>query len=77
MGSSHMLTKSIRFAGLLMNNLGIFHGCQIAFDSQEIPDHGNAQEALPPDDAQVIVLTSKEQERKSACHEKRWTQAHL
>lgn len=26
------------FAGLLLNNLSVYHGCEIVFDSSEVPD---------------------------------------
>lgn len=36
-------------AGLLLNNLSVYHGCEIVFDSSEVPDQAMAAAIHVPD----------------------------
>ena len=36
-------------AGLLLNNLSVYHGCEIVFDSSEVPDQAMSVATSVPD----------------------------
>ena len=37
------------FAGLLLNHLSVYHGCEIVFDSSEVPDQAMSAATDVPD----------------------------
>ena len=44
-------------AGLLLNNLSVYHGCEIVFDSSEVPGQAMSVATDVPD-VQVSIRTS-------------------
>ena len=68
-------------SGLLLNNLSVHRGCNICFDSEEVPEYGDAavDDDEPPIDGVVVDLSSIaatiEQARRSAASAVRITPA--
>ena len=64
-------TMMARCAGLLLHNLSVFRGCEIVFDSTDVPDRVTADDSAQDADAKVSSLESAGQQ--ISVHARMWT----